>query len=784
MKALFSPTSFSPTFCAAGRRHLEGTRFRRWGVKMWLILSVMRRVRTRLLCARVVRFRGATLFAVFVNATIFTSQLAADANEGTYSFAGTVVDPQDRPVAGAKVWLIYSVSGTEPGRPAADAVSDSQGKFAFSRKTSTLPGRFESQYWSEVRVMAVKDGYGLAAVPAVACETTGRYRTGMSDLARSRMRREAAKEQTTNVLKLAADDLPLRGRLVNTEGRPVAGAKIEVLGAWTGDNGSLESFEKKIVRQSAWQNVSLLFRGNPGAGLLMYEDRRRVFSSFAVWSTFNAVPIPAVHSDADGRFTIHGLGRERLAEIGVNAPGLESVVKLVRTRRGEVLVTGSKINPHTDEIEPNEFTLVLGPAVPIAGRVLDAKTRRPLAGVRVWVRTALFARAVTDADGKYRLDGVPRGATDLVFNPPEGSRHLYGGAEVKSTAGSPLVTRDVALAEGVLLKGRAIDERTGKPVLGRVASFPFERNPLLQDTDSRHPRAAELGVSTDAEGRFEIAALPGPGILTFSAVFDAADRFAHGVGADRIEGELVDPGREHAFRTVPGIISANIYNLLVPINPRAEDHDQTVELKLHSGVDVSLRVVTFDGRPLGEYYVLGVRERSWWTPYNESRFTIAGCFPSETRRLFLYQPARNLVASFDLTGIPPESPQITLRPGGTIAGRVLDQEGHPMPNVDISGSWGSLRVSAGHLADIERNRGMMVPSGPGQYFSTDADGRFEVKGIIPRFKYTGFVMVPRRFGNRLLPERLTVFTDVTVKAGETKQLGDMRLEPLAKAKTK
>jgi hypothetical protein len=248
-------------------------------------------------------------------------------------------------VAGAKAWLIYTVSGTEPGSPAADAVSDAQGKFAFSRKTSTLPERFESQYWSEVRVMAVKDGYGLAAVPAVGCETTGQYAARLSDLASSRMRRETAKEKTTNVLKLAADELPLRGRLVNTEGRALAGAKIEVLGAWAGDNGSLESFEKKIVGQFAWQNVSLLFRGYPGAGLLMYEDRRRVFYGFAVWSTFNTVPIAAVHSDADGRFTIHGLGRERLAEIGVNAPGFESVVKLVRTRRGAVLVTGNKISP-------------------------------------------------------------------------------------------------------------------------------------------------------------------------------------------------------------------------------------------------------------------------------------------------------------------------------------------------------------------------------------------------------------------------------------------------------
>jgi protocatechuate 3,4-dioxygenase beta subunit len=407
--------------------------------------------------------------------------------------------------------------------------------------------------------------------------------------------------------------------------------------------------------------------------------------------------------------------------------------------------------------------------------VLDAKTRRPLAGVRVRARLTLFARAVTDAEGKYRLEGVPPGETDLVVSPPAGSRHLRGGAEVKSTAGSRLVTRDIALAEGVLVKGRAIDERTGKPVAGRVAYFASETNPWLKNTDSLHSFVSEGGAGTDTEGRFEIAALPGSGILAFDAAFSADSQFPQGVGAERIE---IPQNRFKRFRTVPTQLSANLYNLLVPISPRAEDRDCVVELKLRSGVNVSVRVAAFDGQPLGEYYVLGARAHAWWMPFTENRFTIAGCFPAETRRLSFYQAARNLVASYDLVGIPPEPPQVTLRPAGRIAGRVLDQDGHPMQNADISGGGrGPLRASPGHLADMERNRGEMVPGRPGGYVSTDADGRFELKGIIPGFKYTGHVSVPKRFGNRMLPERFTIFTDVTVKAGEMKQLGDLRLKP-------
>jgi hypothetical protein len=45
-------------------------------------------------------------------------------------------------------------------------------------------------------------------------------------------------------------------------------------------------------------------------------------------------------------------------------------------------------------------------------------------------------------------------------------------------------------------------------------------------------------------------------------------------------------------------------------------------------------------------------------------------------------------------------------------------------------------------------------------------------------KYSAQVRVLRRMGSEPFPELFTIFTDVTTKAGETKQLGDLRLKAL------
>jgi len=88
----------------------------------------------------------------------------------------------------------------------------------------------------------------------------------------------------------------------------------------------------------------------------------------------------------------------------------------------------------------------------------------------------------------------------------------------------------------------------------------------------------------------------------------------------------------------------------------------------------------------------------------------------------------------------------------------------------------------GDLAANRLDTGVLPFSGSGYPFKTDAQGRFELKGVIPGLKYTATVekqeeeqekddrsMRPRQF--------FVIFTDLTVASGETKQLGDLKVKP-------
>jgi hypothetical protein len=406
-------------------------------------------------------------------------------------------------------------------------------------------------------------------------------------------------------------------------------------------------------------------------------------------------------------------------------------------------------------------------------------------------------QTVTDAEGYYRLEGAPPGQVILDVIPPSESRNVPIDVNAlipfktkgKRQEVPTLKRQNISLPVGVLVRGRVIDERTGKPVEGTLNYYVCETNPELKTSmilslrNTGRPRH----VKSDAEGRFAIRVLSGPGILAFRA----GSQFHFGVGADQVDyatyGGPEDP-RGKVFRTTSGSCQANNFNLLVSLNPPPQAKDMTVDLKLHSGLEVTARVRTLDGRPPGTYYVLGDAEEPTWTKHNEDRFTIAGCYPEETRRLFLYQPERNLVASADISGVPPEPIEIRLRPGGSVVGRLLDFDGKPPAGAYLVPEFAPLRAGllagAGHLGELKRDIGG-VPT-TGSLPRTDEKGHFEIKGLIPGLQYTARFMVERRGNVRASSASsgvMPIFTDLTVRSGETKDVGDVRAKPPAPRKS-
>src|SRR5262249_53855176 len=126
--------------------------------------------------------------------------LPADAAQEAVTYSGRVLDPDGKPVAGAKLYLTLSWSYLK--RPAASpvyATTGSDGRFRF---TLAHP-RFGQE---AVAGLAPAPGYGPAWIDLKPGES---------------------KDELT--LSLVKDDVPITGQILDLQGQPVPGATVQVL---------------------------------------------------------------------------------------------------------------------------------------------------------------------------------------------------------------------------------------------------------------------------------------------------------------------------------------------------------------------------------------------------------------------------------------------------------------------------------------------------------------------------------------------------------------------------
>jgi hypothetical protein len=294
------------------------------------------------------------------------------------------------------------------------------------------------------------------------------------------------------------------------------------------------------------------------------------------------------------------------------------------------------------------------------------------------------------------------------------------------------------------------------------------------------PLDAAFRYRTNENGVFEIPVLPGQGILAFRA--DDFRAFRQGVGADRIDGPKQQMLSSTSFIAAPSFCMAEQYHLLTPLDPQPGAGVLTLGLTLRSGVTVKGKVLAADGKPLSDYCIFGATRFMSWSRNQGETFAVEGYDPTEHRRLMFYQPGRNLVGLYDLTGEPPAELEIKLHPGATIAGRIVDAGGRPLENMSIEDAPLPTKSPDNRAPD---NRADETPRGillnkylqeqiEGEQFATDKQGRFKLRGIIPGLKYSGTIFYTGGpWGGYPVP----MFTDVTAKEGETKDLGDLPFKP-------
>src|SRR5439155_6891587 len=133
--------------------------------------------------------------------------------------------------------------------------------------------------------------------------------------------------------------------------------------------------------------------------------------------------------------------------LGVRGPGIaDHYIRLV-TRPDYQAQPGGEGQVALSGPEP---VVAVSPHKPILGTVRDARTKEPVAGIRVLAYTPdrpihwwwQPVETLTDSHGHYRLDGLAKARQIIAFDPGPGAPHMHRFDEVADTPGLAPVPLD------------------------------------------------------------------------------------------------------------------------------------------------------------------------------------------------------------------------------------------------------------------------------------------------------------------------------------------------------
>lgn len=501
-----------------------------------------------------------------------------------------------------------------------------------------------------------------------------------------------------------------RVRVVDTRGRPVAGAEVADVSAPLGTARRTAADGTATVWASPQERVGLVARhGSQGAFAL--TQATEVELVLRPMPTARLVPVrpygPLLVRTADGWGPLDG-GFVTLPPEGGQVPLTTGEATLF------VAAPGSCVAPLPKLPESEEVVVRLVPSASVEGLALDGE-KRPLAGVPIgvaapevppvfpWQRgpaADLGVLAVSDERGRWSVAGLVPGDVRL---------HARKGALVAPPQSLQLGPGEAWFVELVLAPGASlratVEDHHGQPLPDvRAQVFRLgEEEVFGPDTVTREAPLAE--GSSDREGKLEVTGLPTGrvGVRLLRAGFVTRDLTAtlpaSGLDMGRVS---LEPGVEVSGRVV---------------NERGEGvEDAVVE------VAPSPQHFSFD----------------WCTTDAQGFFRFADQPASGV--VYLRASGRDLIPSdFTRVELPPAGPvELRVSTGLTLRGRVVEEAtGEPVPGA---------QVEAAPPASLDA-AGPRLGSHP-VLDATDSEGQFVLRGLAPgtvvvQVKAPGFVPASR-----------------------------------------
>ena len=637
-----------------------------------------------------------------VTATLDTPKHAAP---GRMFIVGRVLDPQGKPMPNATV-MAYSAGRDSAQGVIGQAQCGGSGLFRIDAPRSS------SARMERIGAAALAPGYGVGWVEL-----------------------DPDVENPIANISLRPEQV-VQGRLFDLQGRPVRAVIISV------------SAIRRILHQGP------------------DKRRDRLEGPFFLRSDANGRPgwpKPAT-TDAEGRFTIRGIGRNLLARLIVRDPRYAQQDFQIET---------------DGNLESKQLTLALQPAQIITGRVTYADTGQPVshASLQIGADKAdggrQFTSFQTDDTGRFRANPSPGDRFIVHADPPRGQPYLSVYKDFRWPKGSVEHAIDLVLPRGILVRGKVTEQGSGKPIAEARVIFNAHSRPDAKVTES-----STSGLTAD-DGSYQLTVVPSPGHL--------------GIQAASNDYVLQVIGYRQFFEGEPGGLCLYSH-AFIACDPKPGRSDLEVNVELRRGLTVQGQVVGPDDRPEPDTWMIsrviqppnGMRQ-SWRGDYHgnarDGRFEIHGLDPDAEVPVYFLQPDRKLGATVYFSRKSTAAGPVTVRLQPCITARARLVNSDRMPIAGFSARWLiSMVVTPGSFNSKKaRQEGLMVADVAGlpdvdpinhkQDPVADGQGQITFRALIPGATYRIIDRTPFRG-----PDGPQHRKDFTVEAGEMLELGDILIE--------
>jgi RNA polymerase sigma factor (sigma-70 family) len=392
----------------------------------------------------------------------------------SFTASGTVTGPDGKPLAGATVFLRTMNRNDKSMSP---AKTDAQGHYEFNNVSVPMS--------ASIRVTSPTDRVGVRKLMYQVCAIADGMAVEWAPEVQSEIKAEKAEEvkETRYSAGSATVDVKLapaahfQGRLVDDQGWPVAGAKVQMIAC---DHLSLRAMPLALtVNLGRYRQTGYL-----------PEDRTTATTG------------------ADGRFRIDGVPADAIAAFSIKHPDFASLTAVASLVDPKTVPPGAHIstiiprNPNGlgGKIIVGDIDLKLTAPRLLAIEVLSSTTGKPVANAHVSIgprspgrgrgiaaqrppdSPTPHASGTTDDAGKVTLQMPPGDYTLLAFapnrvppNPPPPNSVYYGRQQtpitIKDEDGQSQIIR---LEPACKIDLEVMDAGTGKPIAGQPLSVEME----------------------------------------------------------------------------------------------------------------------------------------------------------------------------------------------------------------------------------------------------------------------------------------------------------------------